>query len=205
MKKSIVDYLISQYQPHTIILYGSYADGSNSINSDFDVLIITDKQCIRHDSSIVEGVLLDAFIYHTSEFMDNINFTQYVQIHDGDIVLDKYKYGEKLQSGVCSYIETYPKKSEDEKLQEIEWCEKMLSRLQRNDAEGYFRWHWLLVDSLEIYFDLCEEYYYGPKKSINKMKQNNSEAYSLYHKALSELNFDALQQWITYLKSILIK
>ncbi|WP_157047636.1 hypothetical protein [Cellulosilyticum ruminicola] len=42
--------------------------GRTNQNSDFDALIITDKVCGSHDGNKVAGVLLDVFIYHSSEF-----------------------------------------------------------------------------------------------------------------------------------------
>lgn len=168
MKNKIIEYIINQYEPHTIIIYGSYADGSNNINSDFDALVITDKQSISHDGNKINGILLDVFIYNISHFKNEINYEEYVQVHDGNIVLDRYGLGKELQEKVCKFIENIPEKSKEEKQQQVEWCEKMFLRTERNDTEGYFRWHWLLVDSLEIYFIICDEYYYGPKKSLSK-------------------------------------
>ena len=44
---------------------------------------------------------------------------------------------------------------------------RMLLRTMRGDVEGYYRWHWLLCDSLEIYFDIKGIHYYGPKKQLH--------------------------------------
>ena len=203
MKNKIIEYIVNQYEPHTIILYGSYADGSNNTNSDFDALVITDKKCTIHDGNELDGILLDVFIYNTSEFNNKIDYKKYVQIHDGNIVLDQREFGKKLQDNVCKYIENLPAKSDEEKQHEVEWCEKMFLRASRGDVEGYFRWHWLLVDSLEIYFILRDEYYYGPKKSLIKMKCNDSEAYSYYNKAITEFNYESLREWINYLQFVL--
>lgn len=199
MKEKILAYLMSHYAPHTIILYGSYADGSHNKNSDFDALIITDKQCIGHDDNSVEGVLLDVFIYHSSEFTKAIDFKQFIQIYNGNIVRDTKGYGKKLSEGVVTYINQLPKKTMAEKQQAIAWCEKMLTRIQRSDAEGYYRWHWLLIDSLEIYYNLRDEYYQGPKKGLLKMKATNPKAYKLYEAALKALDCEALGEWIQYL------
>ncbi|WP_243431727.1 nucleotidyltransferase domain-containing protein [Clostridium botulinum] len=200
MKNKIINYILNKYEPHTIILYGSYADGSNNINSDFDALVITDKKCKFHDGNEADGIKLDVFIYNTSLFKNDINYEEYVQIHDGNIVIDKYGIGKKLQEKVCEFIKNMPKKSREEKQHQIEWCEKMFLRTKREDAEGYFRWHWLLVDSLEIYFSICDEYYYGPKKSLAKLKNKNPEAFNYYNNALTKFDFESLKEWIDYLK-----
>lgn len=43
----------------------------------------------------------------------------------------------------------------------------------REDTDGYYRWHWLLYDSLEIYFDVKGLHYYGPKKALRYMEQTD--------------------------------
>ncbi|MGL5416504.1 MAG: nucleotidyltransferase domain-containing protein [Clostridium sp.] len=199
----IIKYIVKKYEPHTMIVYGSYADGSNNANSDFDALIITDKKFEFHDGNIINGVLLDVFIYNTSEFNEEINCEKYIQIHDGKILIDKYDMGKKLKNKVCDFIKNTPKKSIEEKRHGVEWCEKMLLRTKREDVEGYFRWHWLLVDSLEIYFILCDEYYYGPKKSLLLLKEKDIEAYNYYENALIKFDSKSLKEWIDYLKSLL--
>ena len=60
--EKIVGYLKKTYQPDAVIVYGSFADGSANLNSDFDALIIAGKEK-AHDSSIVDGVVLDVFVY----------------------------------------------------------------------------------------------------------------------------------------------
>ena len=56
--EKIVGYLKKTYQPDAVIVYGSFADGSANLNSDFDALIIAGKEK-THDSSIVDGVVLE--------------------------------------------------------------------------------------------------------------------------------------------------
>ncbi|MBR5774458.1 MAG: nucleotidyltransferase domain-containing protein, partial [Clostridia bacterium] len=36
--EQIIEYINQKYNPISIILYGSYADGTNNLNSDFDSL-----------------------------------------------------------------------------------------------------------------------------------------------------------------------
>lgn len=52
----IIDYLKKTYQPDAVIVYGSFADGSANLNSDFDALIIAGEEK-THDSSIVDGMV----------------------------------------------------------------------------------------------------------------------------------------------------
>ena len=74
--QKIVDYLLSKYQPETIIVYGSFADGSNGPGSDFDALLLTDRMETNHDDSVVDGKPLDVFLYPTDAQLDPSDFPQ---------------------------------------------------------------------------------------------------------------------------------
>ena len=76
----------------------------------------------------------------------------------------------------------------------------MLLRSARGDTEGYFRFHWLLTESLEIYCDVIGERYLGPKKSIIRMQAEDGESAELYKNALSQSDYASLKQWIEHLK-----
>ena len=89
----IIDYLKKTYQPESIIVYGSFADGSANLNSDFDTLIIAGKEKL-HDSSFVDGVVLDVFIYPPDQFLSEYDPAEFAQVWDGKIILDKNGMGE---------------------------------------------------------------------------------------------------------------
>ena len=199
--EKIVDYLEKTYRPDAVILYGSVADGSANLNSDFDALVIADKEK-THDSSVVDGVVLDVFVYPAETFSTDYDPEEFVQVWDGKIILDEHGIAGQLKAKVLDYIEHLPKKTATEVAQEVEWCEKMLLRTMREDVEGYYRWHWVLCDSLEIYFDIRGLHYYGPKKTLRLMEKSDAEAFGLYAKALREFDRESLSAWIDYLKSM---
>lgn len=199
--EKIVGYLKKTYQPDAVIVYGSFADGSANLNSDFDALIIAGKEK-AHDSSIVDGVVLDVFVYPAETFAADYDPEEFMQVWDGKIVLDEHGIAGQLKAKVLDYIEHLPKKTVTEVAQEVEWCEKMLLRTMREDVEGYYRWHWVLCDSLEIYFDIKGLHYYGPKKALRLMEKSDAEAFGLYAKALREFDRESLSAWIDYLKSM---
>lgn len=66
--EQILQYIQEAYAPLSIILYGSYADGTNNLNSDFDALVITSEHELFHDTSIVNGIPLDVFVYPQKYF-----------------------------------------------------------------------------------------------------------------------------------------
>ena len=197
----VFSYLKETYLPDAIITYGSFADGSANKNSDFDALVIANHDKM-HDSSVIDGIILDVFVYPTDTFQSEYDPEEFVQIWDGKIILDKNGIADHLQKQVLSYIEHTPKKSPDEIQQEISWCEKMLLRTARNDAEGFYRWHWVLFDSLEIYCDVKGLHYYGPKKALRLMEHTDDEAFQIYSKALRIFEREHLSEWVSYLKCI---
>ena len=197
----ILAYLKDTYQPDAIIAYGSFADGSANKNSDFDALVIADKERM-HDSSVIDGIVLDVFIYPPDTFRQNYDPEEFVQVWDGSILLDTNGVAASLQKQVLDYIAHIPRKTAEEISQEVSWCEKMLSRTMREDAEGYYRWHWVLFDSLEIYFDVKGLYYYGPKKALRFLEQTDPESFRIYTKALREFKRECLATWISHLRSI---
>ena len=68
----IIEYLKQLYDPISIIVYGSYADGTNHLNSDFDALVISRSNRTFHDTAFVDGTQLDVFIYPESHFDGNL-------------------------------------------------------------------------------------------------------------------------------------
>ena len=94
------------------------------------------------------------------------------------------KQKEGLASGFLARINEHlargPKIPDQEDLRHFTiWAEKMLRRVEKNDAEGDYRRHWLLKDSLEHYFDRRGMWYLGPKKSMAWLKENDRKTYDV--------------------------
>lgn len=197
----IIHYLKEKYNPSVIITYGSFANGTEDKHSDFDALLITDNPVTIHDDSIVNGTELDVFLYSPQHFDGEYDISEIEQIYDGRILLDKCGIGAKLLRSVADYIAAFQPKTMEEKKVEISWCRKMLQRINRRDPEGYYRWHWLLLDSLEIYCDIHDHRYVGPKKSLAWLSESDEKGFSLYTLALKSNDVRYLQTWIDYLES----
>lgn len=202
IKEKVVEYLKNKYNPNAIIIFGSYSDGSFDKSSDIDGLVIADD-ISEHDSSIIDGIILDIWIYPTLYFKEDYVLDHNIlKIFDGDIVLDEKGLAIKLKKRVIDYINKMVPKTNDEIQEELLWCEKLYHRVERLDAEGYYRWHRLLTESVKIYCDIKHIYYYGPKKILLFMKNNDNEAFQLYNKVLKELNISYLREWIDYLNKL---
>lgn len=201
--EQIIEYLKQTYAPLGIIVYGSFADGSNNADSDFDVLIITESDAVLHDNTVIDGIMLDAFVYPQVFFEGEFDCKEYLQLCDGIIVYDSVGAAAKLQNVVREYADNIQPKTYEENKTNVAWCEKMLLRAARGDSEGYFRWHWLLTESLEIYCDVLGIRYLGPKKSIKRMRQEDPESASIYEKALVTFDYSNLAEWVVHLKTLL--
>ena len=199
--EQIIEYIKQKYNPLSIILYGSYANGTNNLNSDFDSLVISYDHEQFHDTSFVNGIQLDVFVYPASYFDEDFDCNDFIQIFDGRIVEDSDEKGKALQTKVLSYLQNRPQKSKVEIEASIDWCIKMLARVKRYDVEGMFRWHWVLIDSLEIFCDIMQHPYLGPKKSLKWMEENHPIAFACYKKALEDFGMDSLENWIAYIKN----
>lgn len=104
----IIRYLQNKYAPLSIILYGSYADGTNNLNSDFDALVIAPDHEPFHDTSVVDGIPLDVFVYPPAYFAGDYDCEDFIQIHDGRILKDSGGIGKSLQAKVQAYLQSRP-------------------------------------------------------------------------------------------------
>ncbi len=200
--QQMIEYIHKKYNPLSVILYGSYANGTNNLNSDFDALVISVDHERYHDTSFVGGVQLDVFVYPASYFDGEYNCEDFIQIFDGKIIEDSKEIGRTLQTNVQTYLQNRPHKTSAEIQANVDWCTKMFERVKRCDTEGMFRWHWVLIDSLEIYCDIMRHPYFGPKKSLKWMEEHHPDAFACYHKALHDFTMDSLENWIVYIKNV---
>lgn len=196
--ESIVASLRKEYDPETLILYGSYADGSYNAGSDFDAMLLCDCAEPKHDVRVLNGIQLDVFVYPADTEKDP---SELLQLYHGRLLLDRNGKGARWIDRVKDYVDSYPQKSADAVRADISWCEKMLTRTDRRDAEGYYRWHWVLCDSLEFYCNIRGNFYFGPKKTLLWMRREDPEAFLIYQEALSCMDRNKLEKWVNYLKN----
>ena len=200
--ETILNYLYGTYAPKALILYGSYAEGTEGEGSDFDALLLADHPA-HHDVSIVNGVQLDVWVYPVDYFAEDAALDEAVTILDGIVLHDPQGMGAALKARVKAYFDALPGKSAEENVASVAWCRKMLNRTARGDAEGFYRWHWLLEDSLEIACDLLHQPYRGPKKMLRWLQENHPQVYAVYQRALTEFTQAALAAWIDCLEGLL--
>ena len=200
--EGILNYLYGRYAPRAVILYGSYADGTAGEGSDFDAILLADGP-FCHDTAIIEGVQLDVWAYPADSFAADDTLDKIVQVADGVVLHDPQGIGAQLQQRVKAHVNAQPPKSAAENADALAWCRKMLTRTARGDAEGMYRWHWLLTDSLEIACDLLHQPYRGPKKSLRWLAQTHPELHAVYARALTDFTQEALSAWVEALEELL--
>lgn len=192
----IIAYLQKKYDPAAVLVYGSFADGTQSENSDFDALVLSQTHREFHDTSFVGETQLDVFVYPVSLFQGEYHPETFLQVYGGIPVMDTQGVGRTLLQQVENYMKTLPGKTPEEQEGELRWCRKMLQRAKRQDTEGAYRWHWLLTESLEIFCDIAGYPYLGPKKSLRFLEKQNPTAYGCYTRALTDFRYDTLKAWI---------
>jgi predicted nucleotidyltransferase len=199
---NIVQYLIETYSPLSLIVYGSYAEKTQNKYSDFDALVITENHEVFRDNSFVGNVQLDVYVYPLDYIASDLHLEEFLQIFDGKILWDTDNLGLNFKNRVLNFLEHRPQKSRADINADIDWCQKMLLRTKRQDAEGMFRRHWLLVDSLEIFCDAVSHPYLGPKKTLSWMEERFPAAFKVYSDALFSKEEDSLNNWVCYLTSL---
>ena len=196
----ILSYLAAEYDPVAIILYGSFADGTSNLFSDYDALLITEGGERRHDDRFVDFTQLDVFVHPLSDFQGEYDPAEYANIYGGQILLDRNGVAAALLDKVARWVDSRAKKTREELGFNVSWCEKMLRRAERTDAEGCFRRHWLLVDSLEIYTELRGWPYLGPKKALSQLEKKDRAVFALYEKALTQNDYESLAAWVEHIR-----
>lgn len=179
----LTNYLIDKYNCHSVILYGSYVNGDCTDESDVDVVCFCEEVENQNDTSFIEHRQLDAWIYRTEKMKD---VEEFLHTRDGQVLLDRNYLCNDFLGKITELYNKGPKLlSETEKEFHKGWFKKMLKRTQKEDIEGSFRFHWMLTDSLEIYFKIKGIWYMGSKKSLKWLYDNDREMYLLYERAFS--------------------
>ena len=93
----IIAYLQKKYDPAAVLVYGSFADGTQSENSDFDALVLSQTHREFHDTSFVGETQLDVFVYPLSLFQGEYHPETFVQVYGGIPV--KHRKSRKGSSG----------------------------------------------------------------------------------------------------------
>ena len=179
---------------HTAIIYGSWARGDATSESDVDVLCVREAGTTVRDARVADGVYLDAFVYPESalETLD----ASFLRILGGAVVHERDGFGAALLARVREMHDRGPPAMPDDERQAlVVWSQKMLDRIRaRGDVEADYRRMYLVVRALEDYFSLRNAWYPGEKEAFAWLRRHDASTYALFegatrqgHAALAEL------------------
>jgi hypothetical protein len=129
---------------HTILLYGSRADGTENEFSDYDIAAFADVPVSKRDARVVDGKFLDVFV-HPEAVLRNPT-KEHLTLRGSRILsqrnFEATHFLAALDVIFCTGPEPLPA---DEIEARRTWAGKMALRMRRSDVEGNFRQAWLLT------------------------------------------------------------
>lgn len=201
-QQKIIAYLKKRYNPLTIAVYGSFADGTNDEYSDFDCLLIVKSKDRTHDDTIVDGVVMDCFLYSEQEIGQE-DIETFIPLYDAKLVYDT-GIGQALQSKVRNYVQSHTAHRPEEKHFLVSWIKKTMKRMEKSDEEGHFRAIAFLAESMEDYCFLRDRFYFGSKKTIRYLQEEDEQGVLLFRKAITIRSNEAIREWAKYILNVRI-
>lgn len=179
----ICDELVSNYGAHTILLYGSQADGSATQDSDYDVAAFAPIPTTIRDVRTASGVYLDAFVYPEGTLLAASQ--DLLRLRGAKVAMQRGQQATQFLHELECLFSRGPERLPQDELQARQaWALKMTARTQRGDAEGNYRRVWLLYALLEDYFQLRHLWYEGPKKALRWLQAHDKCAHQAFVTAL---------------------
>ena len=195
--EKIISVLRERYQPRALLVYGSYARGDADACSDFDCMLIVDSKPCGHDDSVIDGVVLDCFLF-TPEETEAEDLDPFLPIYDSRIVLDDGS-GAALKERVRTYVDAHRVLPDQEKEFLASWIRKTLRRAEKDDDEGNFRAVAFLAESLMDYCSLRDLFYFGSKQTAAWLREHDSAGYERFHAAVTRKTPDSIRAWADWI------
>jgi predicted nucleotidyltransferase len=182
--ESACEGLVANWGAHTVLLYGSRADGTETEDSDYDLAAFAPVEGTIRDASVRMGSFLDLFIYPDSVLHEPTE--EHLKLRGSKVLLQR---GAEADAFLRRLDDLYQRGPETLPLDEIEarriWALKMVSRIRRQDIEGAYRRVWLLTALLEDYFVIRGLWFEGPKKAFRWLDQHDLVAARAFTAALA--------------------
>ena len=181
--RDVCESLVRESQAHTILLYGSRADGTDNEFSDYDVAAFADVPATTRDTRIVDGRFLDVFLHPSAVLREPSK--EYLTLRGSRILVQRRTEASDFLAGLDAIFDRGPDVLSDDEIEARRtWARKMALRMRRGDIEGNFRRAWLLTALLEDYFSLRGMWYEGPKKSFRWLMASDLATYRAFDDAL---------------------
>ncbi len=188
--------LMQQHGAHTVLLYGSHADGSATPQSDMDLAGFANVPRKTSDARVVDGQYLDAFIHPEAVLAQAT--ADHLHLRGAVVLAQRGDEATRFLAALDALFAQGPEPRPEDELRTLRaWAWKMLARLQRGDVEGHYRRHWLLMQLLEDYHLLRQQWYLGPKKALLHLQQADPATYAAFEAALRpDADVAALRQLV---------
>ncbi len=179
--EALRDHLVQRHGVHTVILYGSRANGSALPGSDIDVAAFWPGDQTMRDTRQFHGDYLDLFIYPDSLLAQPSAAD--LKLRGGRVLLQRGNEADRCLAQLDALHAAGPTPLPADELQaRRDWAHKMLGRIARGDTEGHYRRAWLQTALLEDWFVLRGLWFEGPKRALAWLAQ---------HEPATRLAFDA--------------
>lgn len=176
--------LVRVHQAHTILLYGSRANGTEGPHSDYDIAAFAPVTRTHRDTRLVEGEYLDVFVYPEAALQAPAE--EHLKLRESVVLLQRDDAASRFLAGLEALYQRGPEPlAADEMAVRRSWAWKMNARLRRGDAEGNFRRVWLLTALLEDYFHLRGLWFEGPKRALSWLAEHDPPVHAAFDRALS--------------------
>ena len=169
---------------HTILLYGSRADGSANLHSDYDVAAFAPVERTRRDTRVVDGCFLDVFV-HPDDVLARPATADVLPLRGSLILMQRNDDATRFLASLDELHRRGPERLPDDEIRARDaWARKMALRARRGDVEGDYRRAWLLTALLDDYFVTRGRWFEGPKKSLEWLRVNVPALHHAFEVAL---------------------
>ncbi|AAQ60627.1 nucleotidyltransferase domain-containing protein [Chromobacterium violaceum] len=181
---------------HTVLLYGSRADGSANQGSDYDIAAFGAVPQTTRDTRRIDGQYLDLFLHPDSAL--DAPTEAHLALRGATILRQRGEAGSRFLARLEALHAAGPQPlSEDEAQARRDWAHKMAARIQRGDAEGDYRRVWLLTALLEDYFALRGMWFEGPKKALRWLERHDGASRLAFEQALKpNAGYEAIERLV---------
>lgn len=175
--------LMARHGCHTAILYGSWARGDATPESDIDLMWVRSEGEACRDAHIDSGVYIDGFVYPESS-LETLE-PALLRVLGGKVIREKDGYGTALLARLQALRDAGPKPMPpDERRAVLLWSRKMLERFTgRSGLDASYRRMQLLQTALEDYFALRGAWFCGPKAAFAWLAENDLPTLRCFERA----------------------